>query len=1039
MKLIKGIYEQVMNEEILEIIEANINNIEVLTDEIDYSEANNVLATYLSFVFKKGLNYYNSTKEGLFTQVKIANSIIDQFSNLIDDDEFNKYKIASYEILKGIFSKQFLNIDRNKYYPITSISESNLFTGSHNEPTVISELKKEIATADRIDLLVSFIKFSGLRLLLDSLKEHTNTKQLRVITTSYMGASDFKAITVLSQLSNTKVKISYDTERTRLHAKAYYFHRDTGFSTAYIGSSNISKAALTEGTEWNLKISEYTSDEIIEKYRITFETYWNANDFMLFNADNIDDVSMLKKSLSKAQIIEDNLPLLFNIRPYVYQQEILDILEVERTIYKSSKNLIVAATGTGKTVVSAFDFKEYYKNNPNCKFLYLAHRKEILVQGRNTFRSILKEQNFGDLWVGEYSPIEYSHIFASIQTLNNNNKYKKFPKDYFDYIILDEAHHGAAYSYDKLLNYFEPDILVGLTATPERTDGIDILQYFNNRIAYEIRLHEAINRSLLCPFHYFGITDNVDLDTVSWSKGRYEVSELNNLYTGNDARADLIVRALIQYITDIDSVKGIGFCVSKEHARFMSDFFNESNIRSINLDADSSRYDRNTAQQKLKKGDVKFIFVVDIYNEGVDIPNVNTVLFLRPTESATVFIQQLGRGLRISEDKDILTVLDFVGQANKQFSYSSKLRSIIGKTKNNVKSEIEKDFPTLPKGCFIHLERKAKDYILENLKNTYINVRKLKKMVSNYYYETTNPLDVSNFINHFEIEPWQLYKNTCLYKLCIEENIIPKVGQIDEKQLKPVFKRLIHINSYKLLNFLINFLAQDTYSLSNLTKEGRIMLLMFHYTVWGVSPQGDIVSYLNKLRDNNSLVFREIIELLRFNINNIKFIEQDIELGYPCPLELHSKYSVDQILAALEVHTENKKKAFREGVKYIEEKNTDIFFITLNKSEKDFTKSTLYQDYAISEKLFHWQSQSRTSTMSLTGQRYINQRKNGTKVLFFVRENKRENSITSPFYFLGKANYVSHKGSKPISITWELENPIPTFILKKSNKIAEII
>lgn len=1038
MELNRGIYEQVISKALNEEIKRNIDDIDVFKENIDHADASTILSTYLKYVIKKGLNYYKSSKEDVVKQIEVVNMIISEFSNLIDDEEFNNYKIDEYNLLRGIFNKEFASINKDKLYPITSIAKSSLFTGASSEPTVFSELNKEIASADRVDLLVSFIKYSGLRLILDSLIEHTKTKKLRVLTTSYMGASDFKAIKMLSELPNTEVKISYDTERTRLHAKSYYFHRSTGFSTAYIGSSNISKAALTEGTEWNMKISEYTSPDIMDKYRITFETYWNTEEFKKFDSSNLDDSRELMHSLGK-EAVRDKVNFNFDIRPYAYQQEILDRLEVERDLFNSRKNLIVAATGTGKTVVAAFDFKRYYKDNPNCKLLFLAHRKEILEQSISTFRGILKDQNFGDLWVGEYMPSSFSHVFASVQTLNNNSKYFNFNNDYFDYIVLDETHHGTADSYDKIIKYFSPDILIGLTATPERMDGQDILQYFNNRIAYEIRLHEAIDRNLLCPFHYFGVTDSVDLDAVKWSRGKYELSELSNLYTGNDLRADLIIRAIDKYIDDIHTTKGIGFCVSKDHAKYMAMYFNRKNIPAESLDSDSLIEDRNNIQGRLKKGDIKFIFVVDLYNEGVDIPEVNTVLFLRPTESSTVFIQQLGRGLRISEDKGVLTVLDFVGQANREFNFRTKLRSLVGKTNNPLEDEIKNEFPTLPKGCFIQLERKAKEYILNNIKQTYANKNNLRKMIRSYSKETNIPLSLGNFLRHYQLEPWQIYNSSSFNELCHLENLKLEYKVEDSKQLDTVLKRIMNINSLKFITFILDYLSREDYSLNNLSKEEQLMALMFHYTVWKNSPEGDMFYYLNRLKNENSSLFEEIIELLRYNRENIDFIEQDIDLKYDCPLELYAKYSTDQVLAALGEHKINKKRSFREGVLHIEEKNTDLFFVTLNKSERYFTPTTQYEDYAISERLFHWQSQSRISDISPTGQRYIKQRENKNTILLFVREYKSENSITSPFYFLGKANYVSHEGSKPISIVWELEKPMPIFILKKANKVVNVI
>ncbi|OEF99132.1 hypothetical protein BHF71_10175 [Vulcanibacillus modesticaldus] len=500
-----------------------------------------------------------------------------------------------------------------------------------------------------------------------------------------MGASDYKAIKILAELPNTEVKISFDHKRTRLHAKAYYFHRETGFSTAYIGSSNMSNPAMSSGLEWNVKISEYTSPELVNKYRASFETYWHDDEFVLFDPKSEKQNIQLKRVLEESNLLEREETIFFDIRPYPYQQEILEKLEVEREVHGSYKNLIVAATGTGKTVISAFDFKKYYQKHPNAKFLFLAHRKEILEQSLKTFRVILRDQNFGELWVGGMIPKIGSQLFASIQTLNHNRKYENFVSDYFDYIILDETHHSKADSYERILNHFKPKILLGLTATPERMDNKDILEFFNNRIAAEIRLTEAIDKKLLSPFHYFAVTDPVSLENLEWQKGGYLPSQLSNLYTKNDQRAQLIIESLDKYITNIDNVKGLAFCVSKEHAKYMSDFFNKHNIPSIHLDSDSSKEERDNAQSKLVKGEIKFIFIVDLYNEGVDIPEVNTILFLRPTESQTIFLQQLGRGLRLSDNKEVLTVLDFVGQANRNYDFGLKFRALVGKTRRSMK------------------------------------------------------------------------------------------------------------------------------------------------------------------------------------------------------------------------------------------------------------------------------------------------------------------------------------------------------------------
>ena len=587
-------------------------------------------------------------------------------------------------------------------------------------------------------------------------------------------------------------------------------------------------AALTSGLEWNTKVTRRDLPETIDKIAATFEYYWNDREFEYYAEDQRE---RLARALKAEKYFDTNNADVYtmDINPYSYQQEILDKLEAERTVRGYTRNLVVAATGTGKTVISALDYKRFRKQNPDrpCRLLFVAHREEILKQSLYTFRAVLKDANFGELFVGNYKPESIDNLFLSIQTFNSQSFTEKTSPDFYDYIIVDEFHHAAAPTYQKLLSYYQPRILLGLTATPERMDGKSILPYFHNRIAAEIRLPEAIDRKLLCPFQYFGVTDTVDLDALKWSAGGYQKSELEHIYTFSgavaDRRADHVVTALLKYVTDIDEVKGLGFCVTVDHAEFMCRYFNDHNIPSMCLTGQSSDEERAAAKRRLVSGEVRFIFVVDIYNEGVDIPEVNTVLFLRPTESLTIFLQQLGRGLRLSEDKECLTVLDF--------------------------------------------------------------------------------------------------------------------------------------------------------------------------------------------------------------------IDEPVELGFDCPLDLHCTYTRDQLLVALDFM---KPSTVREGVKWLPEKNIDVFFVTLNKADKDYSPTTMYNDYSINESLFHWQSQSTTAENSPTGQRYIHHKERGSKVLLFVREFKadRMTGDAEAYTYLGTANYVKHTGSRPMNITWQLDRPIPAKFLKKTNKLV---
>lgn len=1010
-----GLYEKVLDLKVKDDIKRK-----------KYKETRNIDAKEVPRVLS--ITYQKAIREALLRIEENTEKIkfIEKLNEIIGIDSFDYDE--KFKELTLVHDEKRSFEELIKYRPKTSISSSTLFTGNSG-PTLESELSREIRTADGADFLISFIKFSGLRLIYDDLVEFTKTNKLRVITTSYMGASDYKAVLELSKLPNTEVKISYDTKRTRLHAKAYYFRRNTGFSTAYIGSSNLSNPALSNGLEWNLKVSEYTSKDVVDSFNKTFETYWNDEEFRTFNPEDENNKAELKESLSIKQR-DDNSYVFFDLKPYSHQKEILEDLSLEREEYDSYKNLVVAATGTGKTMIAAFDYKRQIKNEDK-KLLFLAHRKEILEQSLHTFRNVLKDQNFGELWVSDNKPVDQKHIFASIQTLNSNENYKKFDLDYFDYIVIDESHHAKASSYLKIIDYYEPEILLGLTATPERMDGGNILEYFNNRVASEIRLADAIDRKLLSPFHYFGVTDSEDLSHLKWSRGGYEISELENVYTKSKQRVQVVLDSMNKYLRDIDTFKGLGFCVSIKHANFMANAFNEVGIRSISLHSDTDKSERESAKRKLQSGEVNCIFVVDLFNEGVDIPDIDTVLFLRPTESLTVFIQQLGRGLRLSEGKDALTVLDFVGQAHANYDFSFKLRALTGKTRHGIKEEINDDFPNMPAGCHIKLEKIARDYILKNIQSSIFNITTLRNMIKNFESNFTNSLNLENFLENYGIDIDRFYSNYSFYELLSQTGYKEEYEVEDKKQLKQALRRFSKIDSKRLMNFSEKILTKNI-DILNLEKQDNLMLGMFHYTLWGSKPKESYKKSLELLKKDNKDIVREILEIIKYNKSRLKSIEiayEDIEV----PLDIYASYSTQQIMVAFGKTNERYEYPMREGALYIQDKNTDLFFITINKNEEDYLPSTMYNDYAKSSELFNWESQSTINVDTPTGQRYINDKSKDHKVLLFVREYKKEYNHSLPYTFLGNAKYYSHSGSNPIQIVWKMEHSIPEKIIRESN------
>ena len=1042
-----GIYEKLINQALQKKLDDIPEQCKYVS-KIDGAEASRILADYLADIIKAGLDDVaekNDESKKISSQVELVNQIIDTISKNTKEDIYSSEVVGKEaEQLLALLDQKDPSLVVNKggkgktakdmIRPETSIAQSSLFTGDEKEPQIQSEFKKEIASADRIDFLVSFIKWSGLIPLLKDLQEFTNNGgTLRVITTSYMGATDVKAIEELRKLPNTTVKISYNTKNTRLHAKTYVFHRNNGFSTAYIGSSNLSSAATTSGMEWNIKITEVDQPDVMKKIAVAYETYWHSSEFEEYTEEQ---KQKLATALSNEKYHESNdkFKYIVDVNPYVFQQEILDKLEAERKVKGHYRNLIVAATGCGKTVIAAFDYKRFCKEHQDhpCRLLFVAHRKEILLQARETFRAVLKDANFGDLFIGNITPASMDYLFLSKDTFySRKDDFMKMDNTYYNYIVVDESHHMPATTYKDFLEFFKPQILLGLTATPERMDGKSILSYFDNRIAAEIRLPEAVERGLLCPFQYYGVSDNVDLSSLKWSKGGYDKNELTNVYAIKTEiarkRADLIVNSIFKYLSDINEVKGLGFCVSKEHAKFMSDYFNEREIPSAFLTSESPDEIRNSIKDQLSSGKIRFVFVVDLYNEGVDIPAVNTILFLRPTESVTIFLQQLGRGLRLSEGKDCLMVLDFIGQANKRYNFEDKFKALLGKTKYSVAKEAQNGFSHAPKGCYIQLEKQATEYILKNIKETCGNTAGLISRISTFEEDTGLELSLKNFLEYYHLDPRQIYKFSSFSRLSVSAGKKADFNEDLEDILKKAMARFAIADSRRWVRFIVDqILSGPKREYEEMNALEKRMFQMFYVTIWqkAYSSEDDECKKNYDELIHSIVMKNELRELLEYQFDKIDFVDDEVDLGYESPLDVYCTYTCDQLLIAMEVL---KPGDVREGTKYLKEKNTDVFLVTLNKSDKDYSPSTLYNDYSISDSLFHWQSQSTTSVNSPTGQRYSHHRQTGTRILLFVRENKKD-SITGGaegYTFLGLADYRSHEGSRPINFIWKLRKKIP--------------
>ena len=544
--------------------------------------------------------------------------------------------------------------------PETGLAVPWLFTAGKGSPSLLSELRHEIACCDQVDILVSFITVSGVRKLFDLLQSVTaidangspRTK-LRVLTTTYIGATEVAALDHLAQLAGCEVKVSLDGRRTRLHAKAWIFHRATGFGSAYVGSANLSGAALLGGLEWTVKFTQQGQANLFARANAHFETLWNDSEFQQYDPNIAGHREELSRALKReAGDAVAATTTFFDLTPKDYQREMLEQLVIERD-HGRRRNLVVAATGTGKTVVAAFDYRASCQGSTRPRLLFVAHRLEILTQARRVYREVLRDHSFGELLAGGKDPQSFDHLFATIQSVTSREFVARFGADYWHTIVVDECHRLAAESFHVFVTSVKPKILLGLTATPERADGKPIFSYFENKLdgspAVELRLWHALDLQLLSPFEYYGCDDDTDFSDVPWD-GPGEIERLKQIVDGNAVRARMIVHEWTRLTGDPRRSRAIAFCVSVEHAKFMTEKFNAAGLPALCVVGETDPDERRRAPERLASGEICVLVTCDLYNEGIDLPSVDTLLLLRPTQSPVLFQQQIGRGLRLSPE-----------------------------------------------------------------------------------------------------------------------------------------------------------------------------------------------------------------------------------------------------------------------------------------------------------------------------------------------------------------------------------------------------
>ena len=674
--------------------------------------------------------------------------------------------------------------------------------------------------------------------------------------------------------------------------------------------------------------------------------------------------------------------------------------------------------------MAAIDYTRLREHLQRSRLLFVAHREEILEQSLATFRHCLRDHAFGELWVGGQRPRQFDHVFASIQSLNAAG-FGSLEPGHFDVVIVDEFHHAAAPSYRALLEHVKPIELLGLTATPERSDGLPLLDWFDNRIAAELRLWDAIDQQRLSPFVYYGIHDGLDLRQVPWRRGRgYDVEGLSNLLTANDAWARHVLAQVVSRVDEPRRMRALGFCVSVEHARFMARVFREAGVASVAVWADSPDEERAEALADLAARRINVLFSVDLFNEGIDIPAVDTLLLLRPTDSPTLFLQQLGRGLRRLAGKTVCTVLDFVGHHRKEFRFDRRFRALLGGSRKDLETQIIEGFPFLPAGCHLELDHVATELILENIRSAVPSRWPEKVEELRLVARGDNSITLRRFLEETGLELEDVYTGRKTFSDLREDaGLSVRPSGPHEDILRQACARLLHIDDFVRIDTYRRLLSEgQPPDLALLSLRERLLARML------VASVGDrAINKTTSLKDASEIVWAhpqvraELLDLIEVLATRVDHVQQALVSHPDVPLQVHARYSRIEILAAFGIGEHAKVAPWQTGVYWAKDAGADLFAFTLDKTTGQFSPTTRYRDYAVSRELIHWESQSSTRADSETGQRYQRHQALGTSIMLFARLRSDDRA----FWFLGSASYVKHQSELPMAVTWRLDHSLP--------------
>lgn len=918
-----------------------------------------------------------------------------------------------------------------------------LFTAGKGSPSLLNEIRKELASCDRVDILVSFITVSGVRKLRDVLQQitargadKTVSTAIRILTTTYTGATEARALDELANLPGCEVRVSLDGRRTRLHAKAWLFHRLSGFGSAYVGSANLSGAALTGGLEWTVKLTQRAQQALFDRAAAHFESLWADSEFQAYDPKNEShrralDVALRRESGS------DLLPAasFFDLQAKTYQQEMLEQLAAERA-HDRRRNLVVAATGTGKTMVAAFDYRRTCAaEGGRPRLLFVAHREEILRQALRTYREVLRDPEFGELLVGGSDPARHDHLFATIDSVTTRGLLDRFGPAYWHTVVIDECHRLAAERFHAFATQIRPHILLGLTATPERSDGQPITRYFDARPdgspAVELRLWHALDLQLLAPFEYYACDDETDFSSVPWERPG-ERETIDKLVTGNDVRAGLVIKEWKRLAADARCSRALVFCVSVAHAQFMADRFNRAGLPALCVVGQTPTEERRKAPQRLASGEVCALVTVDLYNEGVDLPAVDTLLLLRPTQSPVLFQQQIGRGLRLAPGKEACLVLDFVGQHRAEFRFDRLLSSLTGLSRRELLESVEQGFGSLPPGCHIQLQPKTREQVLQGLRTlTSQNWRRLRTELQAYAaLRGRASVSLAGFLNDQGLELEEIYRRPGSHAsggwtaLKREAGLMISEPGPEEGYFSRRFADLLHIDDTNRLDVMAS-VAADIQSARHAAGANMVAAQMLAYQIDGRHDQkGSGAAFVERLHAQPGIAeeLREVAGVLQTRITLPSTRLPGLE---STPLVLHAAYGIREILTAVGWLTAERRIPFQAGTLALHERKLELLFVTLDKSE-GYHDRIAYHDYAISTERFHWQTQNTAGPDTSAGRRYLKGGGEGWQFQLFVRARKGD-----AYRACGPVELESAEGDRPMSIVWRFVKPLPARLFRE--------